>query len=340
MSVIMFSFKVKKMVKMALMYWIISLIVILGSQIASSSAHAAKNSGSCWLSGTTLSFGSVTGKGKSNYANLQITCNQYNHTQTVNVALCPYITAGGLGLLNNRRLMVKYGAVHSYLSYDLFYDAALTRRIDTQASASTLNCTYQTFSVNENQKVFTIPIYGLVYSGQNVSEGSFDNNNNTQVNLLYAFSEDEQPSKEDAITATQSKPGTNSLYVTANFENSCSLISATDLNFGQIDNLSKTITGSASLTLSCPLNTSWKVGLDQGLNYDGTTRRMRNGTDYIGYELYQDASYNQTWSNTNPSQGTGTNGTQMIQIYGKVPQSATVIPPGEYQDTITVTLTY
>ena len=80
--------------------------------------------------------------------------------------------------------------------------------------------------------------------------------------------------------------------------------------------------------------------MDQGLNYDGTTRRMRNGTDYIGYELYQDASYNQTWSNSNPSQGTGTNGTQMIQIYGKVPQSAAVIPPGEYQDTITVTLTY
>ena len=318
----------------------LSLIVMLSLQLLSTSAHAVNNSDSCWLSGATLSFGSVTGKGKSNYANLQITCNQYNHTQTVNVALCPYITAGGLGLLNNRRLMVKYGSVHSYLSYDLFYDAALTRRIDTQANASTLNCTYQTFSINENKKMFTIPIYGLVYSGQNVTEGNFDNNNNTHVNLLYAFSEEKQPSKEDAITATLSKPGTNSLNVTANFENSCNLISATDLNFGQIDNLSKIITSAAAVTLSCPLNTTWKVGLDQGLNYDGTTRRMRNGTDYIAYELYQDASYNKTWTNTNTSPGVGTNGTQIIQIYGKVPQSAVMVPAGEYQDTITVTLTY
>jgi spore coat protein U-like protein len=336
----MSGFKLKRNVILIVMYWVLSLISMLGLQLVSTSAHAAKSSGSCWLSGTTLSFGSVTGKGKSNYANLQITCNQYNQTQTVNVALCPYITAGGLGLLNNRRLMVKYGAVHSYLSYDLFYDAALTRRIDTQANASTLNCTYQTFSVNEDEKVFTIPIYGLVYSGQNVPEGSFDNNNNTQVYLLYAFSEDERPSKEDAITATQSKPGTNSLNVTANFENSCNLISASDLNFGQINDFSKAVTSSTRVTLSCPSNTNWKVGLDQGLNYDGTTRRMRNGADYIGYELYQDAGYRQPWNTTDASQGTGTNGTQIIQIYGKVPQSAVVVPPGEYQDTITITLTY
>jgi spore coat protein U-like protein len=117
-------------------------------------------------------------------------------------------------------------------------------------------------------------------------------------------------------------------------------MAASDLNFGHIDDLSKGVMSSTTVSLSCPLNTTWKVGLDQGLNYDGKTRRMRNGVDYIAYDLYQDVSYKQSWNSMNTSQGTGTNGTQTIQIYGKVPPSALSVPPGEYQDTITVTLTY
>jgi spore coat protein U-like protein len=82
------------------------------------------------------------------------------------------------------------------------------------------------------------------------------------------------------------------------------------------------------------------VNLDQGMNYDGTTRRMRKGADYIAYELYRDAQYSQPWNNSGTSQGMGNNGTQTIPIYGKAGPSSTAVPAGEYQDTITVTLTY
>ena len=301
---------------------------------------AAQASGSCWLSGPALNFGSVSGKGKTSYTNWQVTCNQYGHAKTVNVALCPYATAGGLGLSNNRRQMVSYSSwPHSYLTYDLFYDPALTQRMDTQASLSTLKCTYKTFSVNENRKVFDLPIYGYVYAGQNVRAADYRNNNDTQVNLLYAFSQDRQPSAEDVLAA-QSKPSSNSLGVTANYENSCSLLSASDLNFGQINDLSQAVTGAAAVALSCPLNTSWKVSLDQGMNYDGATRRMRKGADYIAYELYRDAQHSQLWNNSGASQGAGNNGAQSIRIYGKAGPSPAAVPAGEYRDTVTVTLTY
>ncbi len=321
-----------------LAYWIFALMLPFALMSVSSSAQA---SGSCWLSGPALNFGSVSGKGKTSYTNWQVTCNQYGHTKTVNVALCPYATAGGLGLSNNRRQMVSYSSwPHSYLSYDLFYDPALTQRIDTQANLSTLTCTYKTFTVNENQKVFDLPIYGYVYAGQNVTAGSYQNNNDTQVSLLYAFSQDKQPTTEDVLASQSSNQSSNSLSVTTNYENSCNLISASDLNFGQMNDLSQAVTSSTTVTLSCPLNTSWKVNLDQGMNYDGTTRRMRKGSDYIAYELYRDAQYSHLWNNSGASQGTGNNGTQTIPIYGKAGPSSAAVPAGEYQDTITVTLTY
>ena len=321
-----------------LAYWIFALMLPFALMSVSASAQA---SGSCWLSGPALNFGSVSGKGKTSYTNWQVTCNQYGHTKTVNVALCPYATAGGLGLSNNRRQMVSYSSwPHSYLTYDLFYDPALTQRIDTQANLSTLKCTYKTFTVNENQKVFDLPIYGLTYSGQNVTAGSYQNNNDTRVNLLYAFSQDKQPSTEDVLASQSSNQSGNSLSVTTNYENSCNLISASDLNFGQMNDLSRAVTSSTTVALSCPLNTSWKVNLDQGMNYDGATRRMRKGADYIAYELYRDAQYSQLWNNSGASQGTGNNGTQTINIYGKAGPSSTAVPAGEYQDTITVTLTY
>ena len=158
-----------------LAYWIFALMLPFALMGVSASAQA---SGSCWLSGPALNFGSVSGKGKTSYTNWQVTCNQYGHTKTVNVALCPYATLDGLGLSSNRRQMVSYSSwPHSYLTYDLYYDPALTQRIDTQANLSTLKCIYKTFTVNENQKVFDLPIYGHVYAGQNVTAGSYHNNN-------------------------------------------------------------------------------------------------------------------------------------------------------------------
>lgn len=317
---------------------VIASVLLFGTMLMSSMTYAA---GSCWLSGPSLNFGSVSSPGKTSSTNWQVTCNYYNHSKPVNVTLCPYATVGGLSLVGNRRQLVSYSAwPHSYLSYDLFYDPALTRRIDVQANLSTLQCVTRTIAVDEQTKVFNLPIYGLIYAGQNVAAGNFKNNNDISVTLLFGLNQDKVLTAEDVLALQPGNSSVNSLNITTDYENGCNLIAATDINFGQINDLSQDVNSASTVTLSCPLNTSWKVSLDQGLHYNGTTRRMRNGTGYIAYGLYQDANNTQTWTNTATAQGTGSNGIQSIHIYGKVKKSSVIPAAGEYQDTITVTLTY
>jgi hypothetical protein len=51
-----------------LAYWIFALMLPFALMSVSVSAQA---SGSCWLSGPALNFGSVSGKGKTSYTNWQ-----------------------------------------------------------------------------------------------------------------------------------------------------------------------------------------------------------------------------------------------------------------------------
>jgi len=319
-------------------YWGGSLLLLVGIISSSQSVQA---DGSCWLSNSMLNFGSVSTQGKSSSTSVQITCNHNLHQKTVNVTLCPYATAGGLGLLNNRRQLISYTVwPHSYLSYDLFYDPALSQRIDTQADISTLRCMTRTIEVNEAQKVFNFPLYGFIYTGQNVNAGFYQNNNDIAVTLRYGFSQDKVLTAADVLAIPSSKLESNVLNVTTDFANSCNLISTSDLSFGQINDLKRPVTSSTAVALSCPLNTVWKVSLDMGLNASDGTRRMRKGTDYIAYGLFRDAQYTQPWDSNTISQGTGNNGQQSINIYGKVNQNLNAIPAGDYIDTITVKLTY
>lgn len=303
-----------------------------------STASLAASTGSCWISGPQLNFGTVSSRGGTSNTNVRVTCNQYNHSKPVNLTLCLFVPEGNPTLANNRRrISSNRGNGSDYLSYDLFYDAALTQRIDTTANTSSLRCIQQTFSTNENQKTFLMPLYGYIYPAQNVSATAY-RSFSMPITLMYAASENNIPSAQDVISKNQT--ASNNLLVTAEYENGCNLQSVPDLNFGQTNNLLQEKTNSTTISLSCPTNTSWKLGLDNGLNYDGVSRRMRKGIDYIPYYLYKNSNYTQIWDTNSDSQGVGNNGTQQIRIYGKVPIQNKLIPAGEYMDTVTVTLTY
>lgn len=312
------------------------LTVALSTSVLSTESKAASN-GSCWISGPNLNFGAVSGNGGRSSTSVQVTCNQYGQSKTVNATMCLYIPEGSPPLANNRRRLVSDRNYTSYLSYDLFYDAALTQRIDTSANTSSLQCVNQTFTTSEHEKNSSITFYGSVYSGQNVLASSYTSYS-IPITLIYAYSENNIPTIQDVIA--QNKTAGNNLVVTANYENSCYLQSVPDLNFGQTDNLLKEKSSSTTVSLSCPTNTSWKVSLDNGLNYDGTSKRMRKGTDYIPYALYKDVNFSQIWDANSISQDVGNNGTQQIKIYGKVPIQNKTVPAGNYIDTITITLTY
>lgn len=143
----------------------------------------------------------------------------------------------------------------------------------------------------------------------------------------------------DGKTGTPNFPFT----VTANIAARCVIKTATDLAFGTVPGLMTAPQDQTSLViLNCTSPTAWNAGLNNGTNASGTQRRMSDGAgNYVNYELYRDSGRSSRWGNTigtDTAAGTGTGQDQTVTVYGRVPtQTAT---PGNYSDTIQVTVTY
>lgn len=148
----------------------------------------------------------------------------------------------------------------------------------------------------------------------------------------------------DLLPCSLSDPAVVQMPVSAQLLSACQ-ISATPLNFGsQPSNFSSSVLSASSINSTCTKNTSYQIGLSNGLNADGNQRRMRSDTgQYINYELYQNASRTQRWGSAlNTAEtltGTATGVSQNATVYGRVdPQAG--LEAANYKDTVTVTITY
>ena len=103
-------------------------------------------------------------------------------------------------------------------------------------------------------------------------------------------------------------------------------------------------TASTTVTVACSRHTGYRVGLDTGKNYDGSTRRMRGGpthSDYVPYELYRDSNCTLPWGNTDGTDTqTGSAQTQDFTVCGKIPPNQGMPPAGDYFDAVTVYVYY
>lgn len=145
-------------------------------------------------------------------------------------------------------------------------------------------------------------------------------------------------------------PSSNSgaLEVGATIVVACN-VSGSTLSFGGgIDPLQTTgpVDASTSLAVTCTRTTPYSVALSAGANAGGATafgnRTMKSGNHLLPYQLYLDAGRTQVWgngSNSGVHSGTGTGSTQSLTVYGRLPSLAGVVP-GDYSDTVTVTITY
>lgn len=122
-------------------------------------------------------------------------------------------------------------------------------------------------------------------------------------------------------------------------------VSATNMAFGTYQFTANSDTTS-TITVICTPTTQYKVGLSAGLYGTGITNRMMStsatGTDKLTYFLYRDSSRTQNWGNT-PGTDTvdqaGSGVAQNITVYGRINSGAMSVP-GNYSDTITVTVTF
>jgi len=141
----------------------------------------------------------------------------------------------------------------------------------------------------------------------------------------------------------------NTFQVNVTVISSCQ-VSGTTLNFGNsIDALATAtpLDATSTLTVQCTNTTPYAVALNAGTNAGGasnfTTRTMKSGSNTLGYQLYLDSGHSSVWgdgtSSSSTVSGTGTGSAQTLSIYGRLPSLANVVP-GNYSDTVTVTVSY
>ena len=146
-----------------------------------------------------------------------------------------------------------------------------------------------------------------------------------------------------SFSTAQSATVTANMPVQIIIQNACEItLAPTLLDFGTHGVLSANIDSSSVLTVTCTTGALYDIGLNGGASGDINARTMTNGTDFVGYQLYQEAARTTVWGNTvgtDTATKVGTGTVQQFAVYGRVPPQPTP-SAGTYLDTVTVTVTY
>jgi spore coat protein U-like protein len=139
---------------------------------------------------------------------------------------------------------------------------------------------------------------------------------------------------------------TTTFNVQITITNACTIVSATNLNFGSVGVIGAAgVSSTSTITVLCTSLAPYTVGLSAGAGSGATVanRLMTSAaTNTVGYSLYQDAAHSVVWGTTTGTDtvaGTGSGASQALTVYGHVPSQSTP-PAAVYNDTVTVTVTY
>ncbi|MFT4250976.1 MAG: spore coat U domain-containing protein [Caulobacter sp.] len=301
---------------------------------APSSAQAAA---SCNASVTSVNLGSslspLTAGTVDATANLNFSCTGL--TSLIPVSLCPNLDAGSGGSNGSgQRYMVGPGG--ATVAFQIYQDSGRTQPWGSSAllvfgTVPTISANPGTgTSINVNQTVYlrltttttTVPgAYSTSFSGQNFFWG---------LNLLTCA----------GVTIGYA-------VVPATFTYSATLIpdctiSTGNLAFGSAGVLSADKDAQSAMSVTCTKDTPYAIGLDNGQQgTSATARRMKAGTEYVTYGIYQDNARGSPWGSTAGQTvgGTGTGGAQPLTLYGRVPAQTTPAP-ATYGDQVVATVTY
>jgi spore coat protein U-like protein len=145
--------------------------------------------------------------------------------------------------------------------------------------------------------------------------------------------------------AANAATATTTFQVKLTIQSQCTIVSVSALDFGTNGVINANIDQGNTLNVQCTNTTPYNIGLNAGAN-GGTiaTRLMKGGpsNETIAYSLYSNPARTTVWGETigtDTVTGTGNGASQPYPIYGRVPAQTTPAP-GNYTDTITVTVTY
>jgi spore coat protein U-like protein len=147
-----------------------------------------------------------------------------------------------------------------------------------------------------------------------------------------------------ASTTLNAATVTNTMPVKITIQNACNISTTapTTLDFGTAGPLVANVDQTSTISVTCTTNAPYNVGLDGGGGGSINTRRMINGTNTVGYQLYSNSARTTVWGvtvGTDTVPGTGNGTAQTLTVYGRVPPQTTP-PAAVYNDTVNVTVTY
>ncbi|WP_051249041.1 Csu type fimbrial protein [Inquilinus limosus] len=141
---------------------------------------------------------------------------------------------------------------------------------------------------------------------------------------------------------------TTSFTVTSIVPKNCQFENFQDIDFGSWGSVTAARASSTGVRafgnvgIRCTYQTPYSITINDGQNVSGGTRRMRNGTDYLAYALFQPGC-NTAWTTASPLAGTGTivSAINNHQVCAQLATPLAVAPAaGTYTDLVVVTATF
>ncbi len=280
---------------------------------------------------SNLAFGTVDPQSSltNTTATINFSCNNPNH-QFYSGVVCFAINDG----LTNRQML----SGSNTLNFGIYTNAGYSAYWGANANALIVPVQIPNDSPNWTSSA---TLYGQVVAGQTSAATGNYNLAFTPGQTTMAVNVSKNFAPTDCVGATPVSTG-QSFSATATVAVTCT-VSATTLDFGAPAGfLTSNVDAASTITTTCVSGTPYQIGLNNGVNASGTTRRMAGGSEFISYELYRDSSRSQRWGNTlntDTVTSTGNGSAQSTTVYGRVAPQATP-SPNTYSDTITVTVTY
>jgi spore coat protein U-like protein len=142
---------------------------------------------------------------------------------------------------------------------------------------------------------------------------------------------------------------TTTFQVSATVQPNCTT-SATALGFGNYTPGNGAVTANSTITVNCTKATGYTIALNPGSTTGDAyaQRLMTSGAGTLQYNLYTSNALTTVFGDGTASTamdsgtGTGMANAFTFNVYGQLPDNATnqASAPGNYSDTITVTVTY
>ena len=319
---------------------IIACLISLASLMAPREAVSAASTATCTITGGTLAFGSINvlaGAAVNSTATLGISCKLGGGGKLAYV--CLNLDGGTITSTTNRPLVNGANKLLIELYSDPNRSIILGSSTAPTYGSGGLLVTMPTVAA-DGTTTANVTVYGTVLPSQQSvptsTGGAIYTNDFTQTATSW-------PDKNVPTCNSGGGSTTNSyaLIATATVTPQCSVSAPNTLNFGSVGALAAAVDAQSTISVACSNQLPYTVGLSSASGTGPTTLKMSYGQNKLGYAVYQDSARTTPWGNAAGSwmAGSGTASSQSLTVYGRLPAQP-LPPPGNYTDTISVTVTY